>query len=408
MNTRMVGLLTLLWALLLTASVSLAGNTQGDDSMQGMKMGGMEKPASRREIQSLDIYAEGKLLHLLTGRREPGDNAAKLWYQVSSDGGKQWSTPVRVDTDSKAPYGLHRGGDAQIAADGRHLIAAWTTEGTGWGDGGPIATAISDDGGRSWRPGPNPADDGSTKDHGFIAITASAGRFQMVWLDSRGNTGQGLRYAQSDDDGQHWQANLTIANHTCDCCWNRLLVGPGSTEYVLFRDGGPRDMTIARSSDAGAHWQKLSAVAPFHWAVNVCPHVGGALVADGPQTLHALTWTGKEGSVGLYHSVSTDRGGHWTSPQPVGSSAARHGDMASHNDGRLAVVWDESVDGASQIFAETTADGGRHWTSPQRLTVPGIYATHPRIVPVEDGYLALWTQIDRAGMGALEMAKISQ
>ena len=79
--------------------------------------------------------------------------------------------------------------DAQLAAapDGQHLVAAWTTAGTQDRFGrGPIATAVSADGGATWAPGPNPADDGLSTGHAFLDLACDAkGSFHLVWLDGR-------------------------------------------------------------------------------------------------------------------------------------------------------------------------------------------------------------------------------
>jgi len=374
------------------------------------QMEGMEEaaPSSRQpQVLSLDVYRDGGSLHLLTGERAAGAEQALLLYRHSVDDGRSWSAPVKVNGRS-APFGLHRGGDAQLAADGRKLVAAWTIAGSGWGGSGPIATAVSADGGRTWRPGANPADDQATTGHSFIDIAAAQGRFHMVWLDTRDDGGQGLRYARSADGGRHWSANSTIAAHSCECCWNSLLAGAGSALYVLFRDGEPRDMSLAASSDAGAHWSRRGAVAAFGWDVKACPHVGGALVSAAPQTLDALSWTGREGRVGLYHVRSNDAGASWGEPQRIGNDSARHADLAAARDGALAVVWDESSGGESRILAQTSSDGGAHWSAARRLSAAAVHPTHPRVVAVADGFLALWTEVDGKGGSALETARISR
>lgn len=385
---------------------ALAAATAAAHDMAQME--GMEHDAAstaQRQVLSLDIYRDGKALHLLTGEREAGAARAALLYRRSADDGRSWSAPVAVNGAS-VPFGLHRGGDAQLAAAGKRLVAAWTVAGSGWGGSGPIATATSADGGKTWKPGPDPADDHSTTGHSFIDIAAAQGVFHMVWLDTRDAGGQGLRYTRSADGGRHWQANMTIAASTCECCWNSLLAGAGSALYVLFRDGDPRDMSLAASGDAGANWRKLGAVAPFGWDMKACPHVGGALVSGGAHTLDAMSWTGREGRLGLYHVRSVDGGAHWSVPQRIGDDDARHSDLAAAGGGRLAVVWDAASGGSSQILAQTSEDGGTHWSAARRLSVEGVHPTHPRVVATSDGFLALWTQTEGQGASVLGMARI--
>jgi hypothetical protein len=205
-------------------------------------------------VLSLDVYmdVESGRVHLLTGESEAaGGEAPVLLHRVSKDGGATWSKPVRVNGEIPAPHGLHRGADAQIAVRGDRIIAAWTTAGTDrWGSG-PIATTISTDGGLTWTAGSNPADDGLTTGHGFIDLaTDSNGTIHATWLDSRDGK-QGVRYAHSVDQGRRWSANATLKPASCECCPNVLATAPNGFVGVLFRDGNPRNMALALSSDHG-------------------------------------------------------------------------------------------------------------------------------------------------------------
>lgn len=133
------------------------------------------------DVLSLDVYTDGNTVHLLTAEVHAKSDPAALYYRRSTDQGTTWSKPVRVDTGAKPPHHPHRGADAQIAAKGNTLIAAWTTRGAGYAGSGPLATARSTNGGLSWQPGPNPADDGTTTGHGYIDIMIDAQGFHMIW-----------------------------------------------------------------------------------------------------------------------------------------------------------------------------------------------------------------------------------
>src|SRR3954470_17203637 len=109
--------------------------------------------AATSGVMSLDVFAQDTTLHLLSGAIQ--DDARSLMYQRSGDEGKTWSPAVRVDAHS--PVGMfRRGNDAQIAASGSTLVAVWTAKGTGWGGGGPLAAAVSRDGGESGAANPGP------------------------------------------------------------------------------------------------------------------------------------------------------------------------------------------------------------------------------------------------------------
>lgn len=336
-------------------------------------------------VVSLDVCADGGTVHLLLGFRENG--FTRLEYLRSEDGGVTWSSPVRVDRGAPPPHRPVRGNDARIAARGNSVLAVWTASGTGFMGSGPLATAISSDGGRTWRPGPNPADDGSTEGHGFVAVAADeAGRFHLAWLDGRMGQ-QGLIYARSDDGGRTWTRNLVLDPETCECCWNVLRVHANGV-HVLYRDKVPRDMMLVSSLDRGETWTRPTAVGSFGWEFEGCPHVGGGLAIDSEGIIHATVWTAREGSEGIHYLVSDTGPTGWVTRGAASRAEARHSDLAVAR-GSVALVWDE--DGA--ILASLSADSGRTWTAPRRLPGGGeATASHPRLVSAGSAFVVFWTE----------------
>lgn len=345
-------------------------------------------------VTSIDICPDGQSLHLLVASRSEA-GPTELHYRHSEDGGESWGEPVRVGDGMPPPEGAHRGKDVQIAASGNRLIAVWETKGTGPYGGGPMATAISMDGGWTWRPGPNPADDGTTGRHGFIDIAADAeGTFHLVWLDSR-NGAQGLRYARSADGGMSWSRNQTLDDETCECCWNTITTASGGGVAVLYRDKDPRDMGLVRSSDGGKTWTKPITVGKFDWDIEACPHVGGglALVPHGSSLIvYATAWSGRSEVRGAYSLTSFNGGETWSEPKRLGDPRSWHSDLTAADGGELAAVWDARTDKGRAVFAATSQDRGRTWTEPRQLSAEGTSASHPRIISTPWGFRAFWTE----------------
>lgn len=342
------------------------------------------KRTANSGVVSLDAYADRGAVHLLIGTERNG--SVRLDYRRSDDEGRSWSDPVRVDERGPSPHGPVRGNDAQIAAFGKNLLAIWTTSGTGFMGSGPLATAVSADGGATWEPAGNPADDGSTSGHGFVDAAADeAGSFHLVWLDGR--TGrQGLIYAQSNDWGRTWGRNQVLDPETCECCWNTLRVDSRGL-YVLYRDKLPRDIKILSSADRGKTWNKPEPVGAFNWKFEGCPHVGGGLSLDADGILHATAWTAREGIEGL-HYLSKGANGFTSMTGPSWTNEARHSDLASS--GRsLAVTWDSN----GTVFAAVSRDSGRTWFETSRLSAGTASATHPRVVSIGFEFLVLWTEL---------------
>lgn len=358
------------------------------------------RPAeSVAQVQSLDIYVENDRLHLLTGEYDPRGKSRTLWYRQSADGGSTWSKAARVDAGSSPVHEFGRGHDAQIAASRDSTMAVWTSAGTGWGNSGPLAVAVSDKG-KPWRRHSNPADDDSTEGHSFVDLRADEdGAFHIVWLDGRVGGGvQGLRYSRTADAGASgWRANGTLDAKTCECCWNTLL-NHGKDIYALYRGLNPRDMCLVSSSDGGNTWRQTGRVGAFDWNIDACPHTGGALaITSQGGELHALVWTGRDDAPGVYHLASADAGETWTRPNRLGGETAKHADLTADENGNLAAVWDERDEHVSAIFGSLSNDDGLSWSAPRRLSDGVANASHPRVAATRWGFRVFWTEASRGG-----------
>ncbi|HTR02883.1 MAG TPA: sialidase family protein [Thermoanaerobaculia bacterium] len=354
-------------------------------------------------VLGLDLYASGDVVDALLAVQEDGAKAIELRHVRSTDGGRTWGPAAPILKGKAAVFSPRRGAEPQIAASGDRIVVIWTEPGSSpWGSGA-LASAVSPDGGRTWRKGPTPADDGTTKDHGFVDVAAfGPNRFLAVWLDSRDGE-QGLRSAVSPDAGASWGKNVDVDARTCECCANRLLVRQDRAD-VIYRDLDPRDMAVATTTDGGRSWRKVGAAGPFGWKFDGCPEVGGALAvteAAGLETLHALVWTGKGSEVGVWRLSSGDRGLTWSKPARMGDAAAKHLDMAASG-ACVAAVWDQYLARGkrSVVLASVSCDGGRIWSKPNIISAPNANATHPLAVATPRGILAAWTE--RTGAGPID------
>ena len=340
--------------------------------------------AQHDDFAHFDVYAAGDAIHLLTGHGKKGGPAIALFHRVSRDGGAGWSKPVRVNPPERERLTAHHPGEnPQVAASGNRVVVAWTEPRPNARRGGLIATMVSDDGGATWKNGPVPFQDAAGSQT-FMRMIANGNTLHMAWLDSREGS-QGLRYARSADAGATWGRDVALAPRTCDCCWNSIAAAPSGQVSVLYRGGEPRDMMHIASAD-GATWGKPVSIDGFGWRVDACPHVGGALALRGGD-LHALTWSGRDDVLGLYHAVQGASG--WSKPRRLGSADARNADLASDPDGTLIAVWDERGGRGSPLRLARSRDGGTTWGAVE--TIPAKReATHPRVVATTKGIATFW------------------
>lgn len=365
---------------MLIAGVLVAGEAKHNHHPVGVTDG----------VASLDVCVDGATTHLLLAVAVPG-KPARVEHRRSQDGGATWSDAVVIDVGAP-PHSPSRTNDLQIAARAEQVLAAWTTSGTGFMGSGPLVTAISHDGGRSWSRGANPADDGSDKGHSFVDLAADGtGKLHAVWLDGRSGK-QGLITTSSEDQGRSWRANRVLDPRTCECCWNTIACD-GDTVAVLYRAATPRDMRLLLSRDRGASWNDGVAAGAFNWNIEACPHVGGGLGWSGGDTqrvLHAAVWTGAEGVAGVHHVMTADGGRTWSAPHPFPVPRARQASVAG--DGQRVVVACTANDGSgTAVWSQTSDDGGATWGLPARLSSVDDEVAHPKVIATTQGIRVFWT-----------------
>jgi hypothetical protein len=367
----------------------------------------MHKQHQSKGITSLDIYQDGVYTHLLVGRESATEKV--LLYQVSSDGGGRWSEPVAILGDNHLPVKMGRGRDAQIAAQNNTVIVLWTkyTDSNRFHTG-PMQAARSQDGGKTWRSIDAPPD-WQPGPHGFADLTTGDKGFEAVWLDSRYEDGQGLRYAYSDNNGDSWSENLTLDEKSCSCCWNTIKNDGDGQSYVVYRDKEPSDMSIG-VMDKQNNWRYLSHVGQFGWFFQGCPHIGAGMdfqTVAGKKLIHVIVGTGKTDVAGVYHLVSEDGGQHWSEPIRLGDDSATHADIAASDDGKVVAVWDMMTETGMAVFLAESMDQGKSWGAARQLSQQGVRATHPKVVATPSGFLAVWTAAE-AGLTQLKSLRLTR
>ena len=379
------------------------------------------------DVTCVDVTESNGTVHLLLGKPTGSDEKQLTFVHVrSDDGGATWSQPVAIPTSHAPPTKLHRGDDPQVAAEGNRLVALWTARGDGPYGSGPIATALSDDGGRTWRPGPSPtaqplpggatparlrpaktesshkhsAGGGTGPGYRFPAAGAARDGFHVVWIHAIGDE-RSLRHATLPFGATAWSDATIIDQHICACCWNELKVNADGHLMALYRDQQPSDMALSISRDAGRTWHPAGRAGEFDWAFDGCPHIGGGLALLARDRLIATAWTGNGTATGAY-VLRRDERGAWSAPVPLlAESPGRNTDAAACDSG-AAIVWDGLADGGQVVYAAFSSDGA-HWPPPRRLSPPGRNAAYPRVVGAGDHFVALWTTYRQDGGTSLHV-----
>jgi len=364
------------------------------------------------DASSFDIAAVENSVHLLFGKEDPKEkNSLRFFYTKSEDGGESWEKPVEIPTDHAPPGRHQRGHDPQIALAGDQLMALWTARGEGPFGSGGIATALSSDGGKTWKKGPSP--DGKSDSAGFRFPAAAGGEkaFHAVWIHAEEEE-RSLRYSKLSLGTGDWSPIEIVDDHICACCWNQIRIAEDGTIAVIYRDQEPSDMSLAISENNG-RWKRVGSVGTFNWDFLGCPHVGSGFAlnpteAFGDSRLLATAWTGESETRGAYILTSDDRGKSWQSrliPE-TDSPGNINTDLVRFSSKEAVLVWDRAGEKNSrQIFISKTEDNAESWSAPKRISEKNSKATHPRIAATTDGYLLLWTESTEGGKSALRIVK---
>lgn len=321
-------------------------------------------------------------VHVVFGRS--GD----VWYCRSlADGG--FSRPTLAFSVPNISLGMRRG--PRITALGGSLVVTAIGGPQGKGRDGDVLAWRSSDDGKSWQGPVRVNDVEASAREGLHAMVGGqsdpdspAEATWCVWLDLR-NRRTELCLARSDDGGLTWSKNEAIYTNPeksiCECC-HPSIVMDGSQLHVLFRNSlkGDRDMYLLSSSDGGRTFTAAAQTGIAHWKLNACPMDGGMLatIANRPMAV----WR-REGNV--YRStagkpeellgpgdqpwiaaatagpvICWTTGGprdlmllnpHETVPVKLDSRAKDPVVVVSHQTATATVLWEHKIEGGQEIRA---------------------------------------------------------
>jgi hypothetical protein len=315
--------------------------------------------------------------------------------QVSSDGGKTWSSP-RALAPSTA-----RQDDPQIvmdAADGRTVYAAFMQD-----NKSSQYVARSDDYGSTWRTMlVEPLQRGTDKD----ILAARGGHVYLVY-----HTQQKIFASVSHDGGKTWSIHNLVGTTNSDLgvslpsggaidskgnayfAWNGAN-NPGQAK-------GTKNLYVTRSTNGGSTWTtSLVDVSqpPFSCSCPGWDYWGSqmALAVDGKDRIYVL-WNAAHTSSGkqrMYLARSDDGAATWSASRDVSLAPAGSNNLfpalAARGDGDVRIAWmddrngfDPGADDPSarwNVYYRSSANGGATWSAEAKLSqyVPGYsykYAT---------------------------------
>lgn len=232
------------------------------------------------------------------------------------------------------------------------------------------------------------------------------GRVLIAWIDGRDSAGakragddyrgSAIYLAVSDDGGRSFRPEAKVADHSCQCCRLALAEDVDGTPLLLWRHvfaPNARDHALARlAPDAAAVPQRVTF---DDWRIDACPHHGPSLAVAADGSRHAVWFNERAGEGRVFYGRLGE--GRVEGQRPLGGARAAHADIALAGT-RVAIVWKEFDGENTRLHAELSDDGGRSFRSLALAATAGA-SDQPRLLRRSEALFAFWRTADEGMRG---------
>lgn len=316
--------------------------------------------------------------------------AADVYFRKFDDAAKPVGEKTRVNPQAGEATAW-RGDPPTIAVgDGGEIYVGWTAGvKTEKKSGTDLYISVSTDGGKTFAAPAKVNDDREPASHGMHSLaTDKSGKIHVAWLDERNvkmpahaalETGKfeslnefryikahhtptpeakpapeeaeaaepnsEIFYAVSKDGAKTFSPNKKISGEVCPCCKTSLLATADGKIYAAWRqvlEGDFRHIAVASSADGGESFSNPSIVSDDQWQITGCPVSGATLAIAETGALKTVWFTaGKAGSPGLYTAESTDGGKSFAARSLINEGTASGSPIfLGGANGKSVVLWE--------------------------------------------------------------------
>ncbi len=338
-----------------------------------------------------------------------------LYFARSTDGGRTFSAPVRVNSKPGELWGFATSrprvavsksgiihvfyhGNRREASAPRQAVDARYTRSLDGGKTFETARTLNTEG--------KGMDDGELDEaHCFGTMgVAPNGDVHAYWIDTRhmkSEADNGAIYGVvSRNEGKSFgPEKMIVQSEACPCCQLNVAFTPDSKTYLTLRGvgaDGSRNAALKLSADRGQTFSASVAVSDKKWKIAGCPLKPLAVTADNKGRVYATWFAGEETPPGVFFAVSTDKGQTFSKPMRLHEAAlvSDHSNVVASNEGVVRVVWDAKVGEVKRVYTRTSTDFGKTFGAVQEVEMPpsavGAAAEYPVLAAAKGKTFLAW------------------
>jgi hypothetical protein len=337
------------------------------------------------------------------GDRAPSPMRNAL-FASSTDGGKSWSSPKRINDAVEAVQGEENGPKVAFGPENK-AYAVWSIPGAKGDKTRANIRFATEDGTGGFSPARTINEIADTARFPIIEF-APDGNLFLAWIDRRIDNPKPrqLYLMRLGPDGKALTQNYSVGEGLCECCKLGLaFVDGGKTVYMVDRqvDGKKiRNHVLRKSIDGGRSFAPPVEISNDGWEVASCPHSGPSIGRDSRGRLHVTWFTlgRSENEAGIYYSVSTDEGKSFAPRQLVHANTAPeilYSTLIVGTDDTVYLAWSNlDRNNRAQIFLRTLSPDGRSWGVVQQLSNVRGNASRPVLALLKNQLNVAWTETD--------------